>query len=44
MAWAAVGSRSDVALDGDVYVVTDDPWSAAAALGLVELDRTLETA
>lgn len=34
---------SDVARDGDVYVVTDDPWSAAAALGLVELDRKLET-
>jgi DNA-binding NtrC family response regulator len=27
----------------DVVVVTDDPWSAAAQLGLTELDRSLES-
>lgn len=27
----------------DVVVVTDDPWSTAAELGLVELDRSLES-
>jgi DNA-binding NtrC family response regulator len=33
---------SKVERDGDVLVVTDDPWSAAAELGLVELDASLE--
>jgi DNA-binding NtrC family response regulator len=34
---------SRVERDGDALVVTDDPWSAAEALGLFELDRDLET-
>lgn len=34
---------STVERDGDVLVVTDDPWSAAQELGLVELERSLET-
>lgn len=34
---------STVQRDGDVLVVTDDPWSAAKALELPELDRSLET-
>jgi DNA-binding NtrC family response regulator len=33
---------SNVERDGDTYVVTDDPWTAAKDLGLVELDRILE--
>ncbi len=33
---------STVERDGDVFVVTDDPWSAAKALGLPELDSTME--
>lgn len=34
---------STVKREGDVLVVTDDPWSAAHELGLFELDRSLET-
>jgi DNA-binding NtrC family response regulator len=34
---------SNVVRDGDAYVVFDDPWSAAAELGLVELDPSMET-
>jgi DNA-binding NtrC family response regulator len=33
---------SDVEKEGDVFVIADDPWSAAAELGLVELDPSLE--
>jgi response regulator RpfG family c-di-GMP phosphodiesterase len=33
---------SQVQKDGDVLVVTDDPWSAAREVGLVELDSSLE--
>lgn len=33
---------SVVETEGEVYVVTEDPWTAALELGLVELDRTLE--
>ena len=33
---------SKVERDGDVFVVTDDPWSAASAVGLSELDATME--
>lgn len=33
---------SRVERDGNVFVVTDDPWSAAQQLGLVELDRAME--
>ncbi len=35
---------STVVRDGDAFVVTDDPWLAAATLGLHEIDRALETA
>jgi two-component system probable response regulator PhcQ len=35
---------SDVKRDGDVLVVSADPWSDAEALGLFELDRELEIA
>ena len=35
---------SQVDRDGDVVVVTDDPWGAAQALGIVELDPSLESA
>lgn len=34
---------STVQRQGDVFVVTDDPWSAAQDLGLFELDRSLES-
>ena len=34
---------SRVERDGEVLVVGEDPWSAAEALGLFELDRELET-
>ena len=34
---------SSVRRDGGVLVVADDPWSEAQALGLWELDLTLET-
>jgi len=33
---------SKVERDGTHYVVSDDPWSVAAELGLAELDRSLE--
>jgi DNA-binding NtrC family response regulator len=33
---------STVERDGDVMVVTDDPWGEAQKLGLVELDHSLE--
>ena len=33
---------SQVDKEGDVLVVTDDPWSAAVALGLPELNASLE--
>ena len=33
---------SQVQRDGDTYVVTEDPWSVASELGLVELDGSLE--
>jgi DNA-binding NtrC family response regulator len=35
---------STVERDGDLLVVSADPWSDAEALGLFELDRELETA
>lgn len=34
---------SQVERDGEVVVVTDDPWTEAAELGIVELERRLET-
>jgi DNA-binding NtrC family response regulator len=34
---------SNVTREGDVLVVTDDPWGAAQAIGLHELDAKLET-
>jgi DNA-binding NtrC family response regulator len=34
---------SNVVRDGEAYVVFDDPWTAAAELGLVELDPSMET-
>lgn len=33
---------SQVRRDGETFVVMEDPWSAASALGLVELDASLE--